>query len=143
MSIARKHTRLALFLLAAMLAAALNAQEFRGRIRGSVVDSTGGAVVGATVTLLNTQTGVSATRQTNETGNYIFDLISPGTYTVTVEFAGFSRFQQEKIVLQQRGDIAVNAVLKAGDVKETITVSAEASMVTCTARSSSTWTPRW
>jgi hypothetical protein len=46
-----------------------------------------------------------------------------------VEFAGFSRFVQENIVLQQRGDLAVNAVLKTGDVKETITVSAEASVV--------------
>ena len=56
------------------------------------MDTTGGAVVGATVTLLNTQTGVTATRQANETGNYTFDMISPGIYTVTVEFPGFSKF---------------------------------------------------
>jgi hypothetical protein len=118
-----------LLLLVLLLATVLHAQEFRGRIQGSVVDTSNAAVVNATVTLLNTQTGVSATRQSNETGHYIFDLISPGVYTVTVEFAGFSKFVQENIILQQRGDIAVNAVLKAGDIKETVTVSAEASMV--------------
>jgi hypothetical protein len=118
-----------LVLLAVLLAAGASAQEFRGRIQGNVVDSSGAAVVGATVTLLNVQTGVSATRQSNETGHYIFDLINPGTYTITVEFAGFSKFAQENIILQQRGDIAVNVVLKAGDIKETVTVSAEASMV--------------
>ena len=116
-------------LLAALLVTTMNAQEFRGRIQGSVVDTTGGAVVGATVTLLNTLTGVTATRQANETGNYTFDMISPGIYTVTVEFAGFSKFVQEKITLQQRGDIAITAILKAGDLKESVTVSAEASMV--------------
>lgn len=105
------------------------AQEFRGRIQGTVADATGGAVAAATVTLLNNETGVSSTRQTNETGNYIFDLLNPGTYTVTVELPGFTRFQQANIILQQRGDVAINAVLRPGDVKETVTVSAEASMV--------------
>lgn len=119
----------ALIMLIALFGGSMFSQEFRGRIQGSVIDSTGGAVVGATVTLLNTQTGVLATRQTNEVGRYIFDLINPGAYTVTVEFAGFSKFQQPNIVLQQRGDLSVNAVLKAGDVKETVTVSADSSMV--------------
>lgn len=119
----------AAFVMGILTGACLNAQEFRGRIQGSVVDSTQGAVVGATVTLLNTQTGVSGTRQTNETGRYIFDLVDPGTYTITVEFQGFAKFVQENITLQQRGDVAVNATLRAGDVKETVTVSAEASVV--------------
>ena len=117
------------FLLAAVLAACLCAQEFRGRIQGTVVDSSQGAIVGATVTLLNVRTGVSVSRQTNETGHYIFDLVDPGAYTITVEFSGFSRFVQENIVVQQRGDISVNVVMKAGDVKETVTVSAEATAV--------------
>ncbi|MDP2995844.1 MAG: TonB-dependent receptor [Bryobacterales bacterium] len=115
--------------LLGVLATGLHAQEFRGRIQGTVVDTSQASVVGATVTLLNVYTGVSATRQTNETGSYIFDLLNPGTYTVTVEFAGFSKSAQEGIILQQRGDIALQSVLKPGDIKETVTVSAEASMV--------------
>jgi len=48
---------------------------------------------------------------------------------VTVEFQGFSKFAQENVLLQSRGDVSVNVTLKAGDVKETVTVSAEASVV--------------
>jgi len=124
-----KRITFALPLLAVLFAAGAYAQEFRGRIQGTVVDSSQGAVVGATVTLVNVNTGVSSTRKTNEAGHYLFDLVDPGTYTVTVEFQGFSKFVQENIVLQQRGDITVNATLRAGDVKETVTVSAEASIV--------------
>ncbi len=129
MGLSTKIRQAVFILVPLLLAGVLNAQEFRGRIQGAVLDSSAGAVVGATVILLNTQTGVSATRQTNETGHFIFDLISPGTYTVTVESAGFAKFVQENIILQQRGDIAINPVLRAGDVKESVTVSAEASMV--------------
>ena len=119
----------ALCLLLVVSTASMYGQEFRGRIQGNVTDPTGSAVLGATVTLLNTQTGITATRQTDEGGRYLFDLISPGTYSVTVEYAGFSRFQQSDIILQQRGDIAINAAMRLGDVKETVTISAEASMV--------------
>lgn len=118
-----------LLLLVLALSATLPAQEFRGRISGAVVDATGGAVPGATVTLLNAQTAVAVTRQSNDAGQYIFDLISPGNYSVTVEMKGITRFLQENIILQQRGDLTINVVLRPGDIKETVTVSAEASMV--------------
>jgi len=69
---ARRHN---LLLLAAFLAAGLCAQEFRGRIQGTVVDTSQGAVVGATVTIRNVNTGVATVRQTNEAGHYLFDLV--------------------------------------------------------------------
>lgn len=129
MGVTRKSHPAAVFLAAALLCAVAFGQEFRGRIQGNVTDSSGAAVVGATVNLLNTQTDVSATRQSNETGHFIFDLITPGVYTVTVEYSGFSKFVQKDIILQQRGDIALNASLKLGDMKDAVTISAEASMV--------------
>ena len=55
------------------------ARELRGRIQGTIVDSSGGSVPAATVTLLSTQTSVSATRPSHEVGHCIFDLSSPGT----------------------------------------------------------------
>lgn len=122
-----KHT--ALLFAAALVAAPCIAQEFRGRIQGTVTDTSQASVVGATVTLRNVGTGVVTTRQTGDAGQYIFDLVQPGTYTVVIELSGFTRFAQENILLQQRGDVTVNATLKAGDVKETVTVSAEANAV--------------
>jgi hypothetical protein len=127
--VARKKTRLLLFLTAALFAFHLNAQEYRGRIQGTVTDTSKAAIPGTTVTLTNVKTGVPAVRQANEVGHYLFDLVEPGTYTVSVEFTGFSRFVQENVILQQRGDVSVDAMLKAGDVRDAVTVTAEATAV--------------
>lgn len=116
-------------LAAAMLSGSLFGQEYRGRIQGIVTDTSQAAIAGATVTLSNVKTGIPTVRQTNDTGHYLFDLVAPGDYTLEFEFTGFSKFVQEKVNLQQRGDITVNATLKAGDVRETVTVAAEASVV--------------
>ncbi|MBV6433849.1 MAG: hypothetical protein IANPNBLG_04078 [Bryobacteraceae bacterium] len=105
------------------------AQDYRGRIQGTVTDTTHAAVPGATVTLTNVNTGVPATRQTNEAGHYLFDLVEPGTYTITVEFTGFTKFVQENINLLQRADVSVDATLRAGDIRETVTVTSEAAVV--------------
>ncbi len=112
-----------------LAAVSLWSQEYRGRVQGSVTDTSQSAIVGATVTLANTQTGVTSVRETNESGRYLFDFVLPGPYTVTVQFAGFQRFIQEKIVLQSRADITVDAVLRPGDVREAVTVSDQASTV--------------
>src|SRR5262249_15487317 len=122
----RRFTALSLF---ALLAALLSAQDYRGRIQGVVRDSSSAVVAGATVTLHNVNTGISTVRKTGEIGHYIFDLVEPGSYRITVEAAGFTRFVQENIPLASHGDITVDAMLKTGDVRETVTVAAEASQV--------------
>ena len=114
------------FLSAGLLAANAFAQEFRGRIQGTVTDTSQASIAGANVTIVNAGTGVATNRQSNESGHYLFDLVEPGTYSVAIEFPGFSRFVQENVLLQQRGDVTVNATLKAGDLKETVTVTGEA-----------------
>src|SRR5215831_12713292 len=98
-------------------------QSYRGRVQGLVSDPSKAVIAGAHVTLLNVATGVQAVRQTTETGLYLFDLVDPGTYTITVESPGFAKFIQENIVVQMRGDVTVDAILKPGSVQESITVS--------------------
>ncbi|MCC6540272.1 MAG: carboxypeptidase regulatory-like domain-containing protein [Bryobacterales bacterium] len=98
-------------------------------MQGAVTDSTNAPVAGATVTLKNIDTGVSATRQSTDQGRYLFDLVLPGTYTVTVQLQGFNKFVQEKIVLQSRADVTVDATLRPGDVSESVTVTDQASTV--------------
>ena len=120
---------LALFPVLALLCVSLHAQDYRGRIQGTVLDTSQAAVVGATVTLANVKTGVSAMRTTGETGRYLFDLVEPGTYTLTVEFTGFSKFVQENVLAQSRGDLTVDAMLRAGSIQETVTVSAQTTAV--------------
>jgi hypothetical protein len=99
------------------------AQE-KGRIEGLVSDASKGAIAGSAVTLLNVKTGIQVVRQTSDTGLYVFDLVDPGTYTVTIQATGFSKFIQENIVVEMRADITVNAVLTPGTVQESVTVVA-------------------
>ena len=109
-------------LITLLLAAGLPAQEYRGRIQGNVTDPSSAVVSGATVRLVNVATGVENLKQTDSHGRYLFDLVEPGRYSLTVEMQGFSRFLQENILVQNRGDITVNATLQVGAVAETIKV---------------------
>ncbi|MBM3748011.1 MAG: carboxypeptidase regulatory-like domain-containing protein [Acidobacteria bacterium] len=113
-----------LAVLGLMSAGVLPAQEYRGRVQGAVTDSTQAVVVGASVTLGNVNTGVSTTRTTDQTGRYLFDLVEPGMYRVAVVMEGFNRFVQENVLVENRGDVTVNAVLQVGSVTETVSVSA-------------------
>src|SRR3954451_14351585 len=99
-----------------VLASAVQGQSYRSKVSGIVTDQSGGLVVGATVTLSNLNTGIKVVRNTSESGLFVFDLIDPGAYSVTVEATGFSKFVQEKIQVQTRDDITVNASLRPGAV---------------------------
>jgi hypothetical protein len=106
----------------AMALAPLLAQDYRAKVSGTVTDSSGGLIVNATATLKNVETGVVAVRQSNATGQYRFDLVVPGTYSVSVSQPGFKRFVRENVVVQARGDVTVDAVLSPGEVTAEVTV---------------------
>ncbi|MBI3680346.1 MAG: TonB-dependent receptor [Acidobacteria bacterium] len=112
-----------LLILIVVLAGSLGGQELRGRIQGVVTDSSGSVVAGAGVVLRNDNTGVSVQRQTSVAGSYLFDFVSPGTYTLTVELSGFKTFVQRNILVQTRADISVNATLTVGAVTERLTIT--------------------
>src|SRR5437867_7778467 len=109
--------------LGTLFTAPSRAQELRARVQGVVTDTSDAVVVGARVTLRNVNTSVETGRQTNQAGQYLFDFVSPGAYTVTVEMQGFSTFVQQNILVQTRGDVTVNVVLKVGAVAETVNVT--------------------
>ena len=117
----RLHTGLCLALLLCFTGLAFG-QDYRAKLQGVVEDASGSALAGARVTLRNVATGVEVTRQTNGEGLYIFDFVESGTYTVMVEATGFKKFEQRNILVQNRGDITVNARLEVGGVSEVITI---------------------
>jgi hypothetical protein len=121
--------RCAFAVLGLLLMAAVYGQDYRGRIQGTVLDSSQAAIVGAEVIITNLDTNVTATRPTNATGHFIFDLVEPGRYNVSIQSPGFNAFRQESVVLTQRGDATVDAVLKVGNVSDTVSVTAEAAQV--------------
>ena len=104
-------------------ASILHAQDYRAKVQGTVNDSSGAVIAGSQVTLSNVKTGISTKKTTNDSGQYIFDFVEPGTYTLIAEQTGFSKFQQENFTVQVRADVTINPVLSAGGVAEQVTVS--------------------
>jgi hypothetical protein len=116
------------FYLFALTDAALG-QGTTSRVTGTVTDVSGAAVAGATVTLTNEGTNVSFTTQTSDDGNYTFDLVQPGNYTIAVERQGFKRFVSTKNVVLINQPATVNVTLEVGGISETITVESTAELV--------------
>jgi hypothetical protein len=112
--------RIALIVLAAVAA---TAQDYRARVQGVVSDSSHAVIPGARVVLRNNDTGIEAARVTGENGQYLFDFVEPGTYSLLAEQTGFNRFTRQDIPVQVRGDVTVNARLSPGAVSETVTIT--------------------
>jgi hypothetical protein len=119
----------AAFTLALFVSGLCLGQDYRARLQGTVVDASEAMVAGATVVLTNVDTGVTTVQQSNERGHYLFDLVEPGTYRLSVTAQGFSKFLADHVVLQTRSDLTVDASLKTGNLQETVTVTAEAAAV--------------
>ncbi len=110
-------------------ATAALAQGTTSRITGTVTDSTGGRIPGATVTLTNEATGVSFATSTSETGGYVFDAVQVGLYTVTVELQGFKKFVATGTRVNIGDPTTLNATLAPGGLEETVEVSAASTVV--------------
>ena len=105
-------------------AATVPAQESRGTLQGRVTDSSGAAVPGATVEVLNLATGVVVTSVTNEQGSYRAPLLNPGNYRVTVSLSGFNKFVSDQIEVHVADVLTVDATLKVGSLTDEVTVTA-------------------
>src|SRR5499426_3576988 len=92
-------------------------------VLGSVRDPNGAVLPKATVTLKNLATGVTATAQTDNDGNYQFFNVKIGAYQVTAEAKGFARAVAENIQVTVNARQRVDLALKAGEVTETVMVT--------------------
>src|SRR5215472_2473515 len=121
-----RHSSLARYIAVALfvLAAAIPgfSQSDRGAIAGTVLDSSGGAVQGATVTSTNANTGVVYRTTSTDTGAYRIPDMQVGVYDVTVTAVGFKTSEQKGVVVQINTTSSLDVTLQAGDVKETLTV---------------------
>ena len=122
----------ALLLLAILLGAfsiPADGQAVNATLVGTVTDATGAAVTNARITITETNTGISRTSQTNESGNYVFPDLPPGTYKVTAEQTGFKRATRADVDVVVNTTVRVDLDLQAGNITETITVEADTAIL--------------
>ena len=96
--------------------------QFRAGVQGTVADQSGGAIPGATVVVLNQETGVSNDTVTNETGFYRVSGLPPGRYKVTATLSGFKESVADNVQVSAEEIRGLNVVLEPGGVQETVTV---------------------
>ena len=114
----------AVLVLLAMGVAA-GAQTFRGTILGTVTDSSGAAISGATVTIKNTDTGLVRTVTTSADGSYSAPELPIGNYSVTVETAGFKSGVVTGIRVEVSSERRADVTLQAGEISQKIEVTGD------------------
>lgn len=101
-------------------------------LRGAVTDKTGGAIVGARVTIKNLDLGLERTTNTGTTGQYEFLALQPGRYSLTVEKANFQRYVQANVELLVNSPATQDVILQVGSTSQTVEVSAQAETLNTT-----------
>ncbi len=102
---------------------ALLGQAVNATLVGTVTDNTGATVPKATVTITESATGIVHTDVTNESGNYTFPDLTPGTYTVTISAQGFKKETRAGVDVAVNTTTRVDIALQPGSVTETVTVT--------------------
>ncbi len=97
-----------------------------GSFSGTVIDKSGSAVSGATVTATNQGTGVSREAKTDDSGHYLIPLLPVGIYTLRVEFSGFQTVESKDLRLQVDEARELNFTLAPSSQSTRIEVSADA-----------------
>jgi Carboxypeptidase regulatory-like domain len=103
-----------------------------GRISGIVMDASGGAIAGATITVTDVARGIPRTVTTDTAGAYVAPNLIPGTYTVHATYMGFRPYDRQDIALGVGGDVHVDVTLQPGEQTQAITVTGEAPAITTT-----------
>jgi hypothetical protein len=115
---------LSLFCLLGLPQAAHAQAGGKGTLQGTVADSTGAIIPGATVTVTETSTGVTTSQKTTGGGFYAISSLDPGLYTITVSANGFSKYVQQNVRLDALQVFGVNVSLTPGGASETVTITA-------------------
>ncbi len=112
-----------------LLPIGLAAQAVTGTILGTVTDTSGAAVPGATVTLTNQGTGLTRSMVTDQAGEFTAPSLPTGKYKIVAELPGFKTATLSDIELTVDTKVRVNARLEVGTVAETVTVAAASPLV--------------
>jgi trimeric autotransporter adhesin len=110
------------------VASSATAQSFTGGLRGAVKEA-GGVIPGVTVELLNEENGQRREAVTNDSGEYNFAAVTPGTYTVKATLTGFKTFESKGVRVGAQQFVTMDVMLEVGQLQETITVTGAAPLI--------------
>src|SRR5688572_1293997 len=130
MSTEKSSLLLATVLFFAVLTA--NGQGTTGSIRGTVTDTTGAVVPGATIAVFNEETGTARTVQSDAAGRYAAPSLGLGRYRITASAGGFQSLVRRGVELTVGREAVVNFELQVGAVTESVEVVGEAPLVETT-----------
>jgi Carboxypeptidase regulatory-like domain len=102
--------------------------QFTASIQGVVQDQSGASVPKATILLVNVATGATTTATSDDSGNYRFVSLAPGSYKITAQAANFSKSEVDVTLLTEQ-NLNVPIALKIGSVSEAVTITTEAPVV--------------
>ncbi len=127
----RLYERIGLRQIAVLLLAgsALLAQTTSGTVSGSVSDSTGARIAGATVRITNVATHETRTAVTSASGDYLFPAVPAGEYVVEAESSGFKIERRAGIRLDVNQNARVDFTLQVGQATEVVQVTSDAPLV--------------
>jgi hypothetical protein len=110
-----------------LLTLQLLGQSNKGTITGTISDTAGALIPGVRVVLTNVETGAKSETVSTGTGNYSIVQLPVGTYSLSVEQPGFSKFEQTNVIVELAVTTRVDVVLKVGSASDSVTITAESS----------------
>jgi len=114
---------LAATIVAFLFCLPLSAQLNTGRISGQITDQSGGAIAGATVTVIDVARGENRDLVSDSAGQYAAPNLTPGIYTLRAEFMGFKTVDRQNIEVGVGSDNRVDITLQPGEQNQTVTVT--------------------
>src|SRR5262247_2334384 len=105
------------------------AQVTTATFYGIVTDSSGAVLSNVAVTLTHEGSGTVITKVTDETGEFVFNFLPVGFYTLKIELQGFKTFESSRIELRAAQNIRQSFTLEVGKVTETVKVTGEGPLV--------------
>jgi hypothetical protein len=115
--------------IALLCAGPAAAQAVKGGLLGNIVDQSGFALPGVTVTITEVNTNISYSAVTNTSGNYVFSNLKDGKYRVSAELSGFKRAVREGVEVPVNATPRVDLKMEVGAVEESVTVIGESPLL--------------
>ena len=118
-----------LFIAMSLLTGSLAAQAVTGTLLGTITDTSGAVMPGASVTLKNVNTGLTRTLVTDAAGEYTAPSLPTGKYTVVAELSGFKTTTVGNVDLGVDQRVRINVKLEVGAIEESVTVTGSSPLV--------------